>query len=218
MKHIIAEITVRDVNIIVCPTRQRVVHMSNQQSAAGTAIVPPYLLTILQQIVLIFISWVAYNIGFTPSTQWFHSCNSGRFCQFLRLIPFHIDPLHGREVRRAPPSIDIVTAVHDIPFVGNRENSGRTQGIDVRQTQAMAELMAYHAETAYWAVVPKLTGNRIVIGINTTWKFIIKITRTWPDIPFCLISRVAGCNKQHLVYLTISIPVVDREVGGFCLA
>ena len=117
MEQIVTIMRVRDIHFIVPPAQLLKVHMHDNQAVTRTAIVPAFLLAVLQEVKLIGLSGVTDEIALSTGTHGFHVCDARCLRQFLRLIPSQIHLLHSHEVRRTPTSVGIVTAIQQIPLI-----------------------------------------------------------------------------------------------------
>ena len=213
MEQIVTVMRVRDIHFIVPPAQLLEVHMHDNQAVTRTAIVPAFLLAVLQEVKLIGLPGVTDEIALSTGTHGFHVCDARCLRQFLRLIPSQIHLLHGHEVRRAPASVGIVTAIQQIPLINSREAGRGAQGIDVRKTHCMKHLMGDGSKPIQGTVSPQLCGNGAKGVIDVTRQQELFILRIRPDITPFLVPGITGCHEEQLVHLPVPIPVIDGEIG-----
>ena len=218
MEQVVTEVAVGYVHTVAHPRLLFVIHMEDKESIARTAIIPSFLPAVLQQIELVAVSRTANDIGLAAIAQRFHVLDGCRLSQLHRSSPSQVHLLHGREVRRAPSFVRIVTAVHEVPLIHCRESGCVKKWIDVGQSQCVAELMNDGTDAAQGIVFPQFTADRSVAccdsprQLNTRDSSCVR-----PDIARHHITRIAGYHKYHLINLVIPIPVVYGEVGLLCL-
>ena len=69
------------------------------------------------------------------------------------------------------------------------------------------------ANTTAVTVTPQFTTDGFIFDRDITWSLVKRIGCRGPDIAFDLISTETCCDENYLIHLTITIPVIDGEVG-----
>ena len=94
--------------------------------------------------------------GECTSPSGLHALDGGRNRQFFGCIPAQVHPLHCAEVGRTPAIVGHVAAIHQIPLIDGRKGGAGAKGIEVGQSEAVAELVDDGADAAEYVALQTL--------------------------------------------------------------
>ena len=190
--------------------------MIHHQPIARQTVVPTVPLTVLQQEELIVgtrnqIDLAALGDGLGVSDH--RVCRQHRRCE-----PAHDHLLQWRIVRRTPAVVSSCAAIHQIPFIHDRQFIDASGSrVDIRQSETVGELMTDDADATGGIAHPQFTAG----GITGDGMAVLRAdgreaARGGPDVAFIfnrrLIAAIAGIDIDHLLHMAVAVPVIDGIV------
>ena len=202
--------------------------MEDDDPATGKIAIPPRLLAILHDVILVCISFVANQIGHTFVHQGRHVGDGSVVLQFCRGEPSHQPALMGGIAGWTESFVIIVARVHEVPVT----DVFFTSTVKVREAKAVGILVAdgakgglhtrhinlfLHTAVAVHHVLFLAIGDGNGVAID----ILLKVFQVFaypplmrPDgvIATTGILSLSGIDDEQLVDETVAIPVVEAPV------
>ena len=205
---------------IVVPDGSVVVNMDNEQAFTGNSSVPSCLLTVLQQVVLVLVTLIIYDVALATQFRSLQVIHFGCCCQFYWFAPTCHPALITGIACRTIAIVVVRTAIHKVPL--EHTLTAAVVGIvEVGIAQTVTELVAHGSNTCQLSSLTiKLCSAGVCVNLHsvkclhtasvTIYLCFRKSIGMWP---YCRGSAtigltLTGIHYIHLIYISVTVPVV----------
>ena len=114
------------------------------------------------------------EVSLATLAQGLHVLDGGGSRQFLGRTPAQVHQFHSTEVGRTPTIVGYVATIHQVPLIDCRESGARSEGIEIRQSKAVAEFVGDGTDAADYVALQALTVQTVEVVVYATRQFRVR--------------------------------------------
>ena len=216
----VARIVACAVHYVVVPYILVVVNISDEQSSAWQFSIPVCPVSVFEQVILVGISLVVYDITLATIVYSLHVAYYSVVNELYRLFPSAHHSLVGSIASRAIAVAVVASRTHQVP-AAHANMALICDIVGVREAEAVRELVAHGADARHVSVAIYLVAASVSVDKNSV-KFHFfsifgfrELPLMRPDSVFIsAISLSTSCIEEvNLVYFAITVPVIFCKVN-----